>query len=94
MTTEEVQQALIALGSTPQEVHDALLAAGCKGVPLDQTNCPISTFLRLKCSVISPRVIPNTGWRYGEKLSIPLPTACNEFALAFDEQKFPDLILE
>ena len=81
MTTEEVQQALIALGSTPQEVRDSLIAAGCKGFKQSCTGCHIAQFLKT-CGVEEPQVdLYWTGKCYGLQ---GLPQACLQFINEFD----------
>lgn len=99
MTPSEVTAALVALGSSPDEIAASLRRASCSGTPGDPFRCPLAHYLR-QVGVERPVVWSGeAGVRYGPdpvtgyvRQRADVPADCRRFARWFDDGDYPDLV--
>jgi hypothetical protein len=92
----KVQELLLALGETPEQIASNLLAQGCRGEMGESLGCPVAILL-VKHSLDEFRVgnirvtisDPFDGY-----VSCDMPVAIRSFIETFDSGRFPELQLD
>lgn len=93
---------LASLGETVDGVVTSLRSAGVRGTPTNAEQCAIAVYLRavmtsdtrvrsVSVGNTSVMVAPDQRWR--RSVAVPLPSPVRQFIEAFDERRYPDLVV-
>lgn len=93
MDRHKIQEVLLKLGTSPDQVAESLKNQGCLGSPYSDEYCPVAKYLRKETQSY---VSVSTRHAYFEPTfsdkGIPLPSAVAGFVVWFDAGIFPDLV--
>lgn len=98
MTPNQISKKIKALGTTPGEVADNLLALGVRGYRCSGMNCPISNYLKTlgaqKPTACSTEYGFTFDGRFRKNRSVRFtaPPAVGEFIRKFDNYGYPELV--
>ena len=94
ISVDAVQDALRALGDTPNEVAANLLECGIQGTPGNGFKCPIAIYIGLLRGPYHerPKVLVDR-WRVStpRRVTCATPPPVRDFIVAFDEGMYPAL---
>jgi len=94
---EKAYTALKALGTSRVIVARRLKAMNCYGIPSDGSACPVAQYMKRKTFRNRYPVVGLKFFQYIDtnyKVTIPLPRPVRMFVTAFDNKRFPSLILK
>jgi hypothetical protein len=89
--SDQITEALVSLGSSKEEVCIHLKELGITGQPGYARDCPIANYLKIKFPQEDCFGVTHN-WVKVNELKVVLPKVIHEFIVAFDTDKYPELL--
>ncbi|HXW34884.1 MAG TPA: hypothetical protein VEJ87_09930 [Acidimicrobiales bacterium] len=98
----QTAELLSSLGDSVDAVVTRLRSAGVRGTPTNAEQCAVAVYLRavmtsdnrvrsVSVGNTSVMIAPEQRWR--RSVAVPLPPPVRQFIEAFDERRFPELVV-